>query len=321
MRACRFNFAAELAELVDALDSDSSVCLKHSGSSPEFRMIRQQKYYFEPCCSSIVGMENNILTSIQNPLIKQVRKLHRSKERQKQNLLLIEGSNLIEAACQADYKLDIIFYTEGWQKNHQLLWDIIGEKQLSTQLVSPEVLNAIATTVSPDGVVAIAARPIVPLEAPTLNRIGIALDRLQDPGNLGTIIRTAVATRVDGLWLSDGSVDFYSPKVLRGSVGQWFRLPVVTHQDLSQVVKQQQQQGVQVIATTSQASKTYWEVDFSRPSLILLGNEGAGLSSELIDLADVQIKIPLANQVESLNVAIASALILYEAQRQLGSNE
>jgi RNA methyltransferase, TrmH family len=311
---------AELAELVDALDSDSSVCLKHSGSSPEFRIAWQQKYYFEPCCSSIVDKENKILTSIQNPLVKQVRKLHRSQERQKQSLLLIEGTNLIEAACQADYKLDLIFYTERWQQNHQPLCRIIAEREVRAEFVSPEVLKAIATTVNPDGVVAIAPRPNAE-PVPTLKGVGIALERLQDPGNLGTIIRTAAAAGVDGLWLSPESVDFYSPKVLRASVGEWFGLPVVTNQDLPQLVEQQQQLGVQIIATTSKAAKTYWDADFTRPSLILLGNEGAGLSSELIDLADVQIKIPLSNQVESLNVAIASALLLYEAQRQLAMNK
>jgi RNA methyltransferase, TrmH family len=262
---------------------------------------------------------NNILTSTQNPLVKQVRKLHRSKEREKQNLLLIEGTNLIEAACHADYKLDIIFYTERWQQNHQPLCRIIAEQEVRVEFVSPEILKAIATTVNPDGVVAIARRPIAEA-TPTLKGVGLALERLQDPGNLGTIIRTAAATGADGLWLSADSVDFYSPKVLRASVGQWFRLPVVTNQNLFQLVEQQQQQGVQIIATTSKATKTYWEVDLTCPSLILLGNEGAGLSSELIDLADVQIKIPLANQVESLNVAVASGLLLYEAQRQLAMN-
>lgn len=253
-------------------------------------------------------------------MIKQVRKLHRSKERQKQNLLLIEGTNLVEAACQADYKLDIIFYTERWQQNHQPLCRIIVEHGVRTELVSPEVLNAIATTINPDGVVAIAPYPSTSPETATITGIGLAVEKLQDPGNLGTIIRTAVATRVEALWLSSESVDFYSPKVLRASVGQCFRLPVATNQDLSQLIKQQQQQGVQIIATTSKATKTYWDVDFTRPSLILLGNEGAGLSPELIDLADVELKIPLANQVESLNVAVASALLLYEAQRQLALN-
>ncbi|MEM6611576.1 MAG: RNA methyltransferase [Cyanobacteria bacterium P01_C01_bin.72] len=261
-------------------------------------------------------MENKILTSIKNPLIKQVRKLQRPKERQKQNMLLIEGNNLIEAAFQADYKLDIIFYTEFWQLNHPLLCQTIEEKEIRAQLVSQEVLKAIATTINPDGIVAIAPRPSMIKEIPVIQEIGIALERLQDPGNLGTIIRTSAATKADGLWLSPDSVDYYSPKVLRASAGQWFKLPVATNQDLSDLVQQQCQAGVQIIATTAKATQTYWEVDWTRPSLILLGNEGAGLSSELIDLADLEIKIPLANQVESLNVAIASALLLYEAQRQ-----
>jgi RNA methyltransferase, TrmH family len=236
-------------------------------------------------------------------------------------LLLIEGNNLVEAACQADYKLDIIFYTEGWQQNHQPLCRIIADRGIRVELVSSEVLKAIATTVNPDGIVAIAPYPNIPPQSTIIKGLGIALERLQDPGNLGTIIRTAAATSVESLWLSPQSVDFYSPKVLRASAGEWFRLPVVINQNLPQLVKEQRQQGVQIIATTSKATKTYWEVDFTRPSLILLGNEGTGLSPELIALADFQLKIPLANQVESLNVAVATALILYEAQRQVASSK
>ena len=265
-------------------------------------------------------MENRILTSIKNPLVKQARKLQRAKERQKQNLLLIEGTNLIEAACQADYKLDIIFYTERWYEQHPHLCETIAKQEIKTELVSPEVLSAIATTMNPDGVVAIAPRLTASKSAPTLQRLGLAIEKLQDPGNLGTIIRTAAATEVDGIWLSENSVDYYSPKVLRASVGEWFKVPVTRNRDLSELVRQQQQQGVQIIATSSHASNTYWDVDFTRPTLILLGNEGAGLSSALLAAADLQIEIPLANQVESLNVAIASALLLYEAQRQLAVN-
>lgn len=262
-------------------------------------------------------MENIILTSIQNPLVKQARKLHRAKERQKQNLLLLEGTNLVEAACQVDYKLEIIFHTDRWYENHQPLCLTIANKGFELQPVSSEVLKAIATTVNPDGVVAIAPRR--PQQEPkvTQTKLGIALERLQDPGNLGTIIRSAVATRVDSLWLSHDSVDIHNPKVLRASVGEWFGLPIATNQNLMKVVQQHQERGIRVIATTSNADLDYWDADFSHPSLIVLGNEGAGLSKELISLADERVKIPLANGVESLNVAIATALLLYEAQRQV----
>ena len=199
-------------------------------------------------------MENIILTSIKNPLIKEVRKLHRTKERQKQNLVSIEGTNLIEAACQADYKLDLVFYTPRWQDKYQLLCREIARKGFPVQLVSAEVLKAIATTVNPDGVVAIAPRYSL-LEPLARTKLGIALERLQDPGNLGTIIRTAAATGVDGLWLSADSVDLYSPKVLRASAGEWFRVPVAADRDLLDLARQQRLQGIQVIATTAKASK------------------------------------------------------------------
>lgn len=256
---------------------------------------------------------------MQNPLIKQVRKLHRAKERQKQNLLLLEGTNLISAAFQVDYKLDIIFHTERWYENHQSLWSKLSARGCQLELVSVAVLTAIATTVNPDGVVAIAPRLTAQEPHIAQTKLGIALERLQDPGNLGTIIRSAVAVGVDSLWLSEDSVDIYHPKVLRASVGEWFRLPMATEPNLSELLKQHHRQGIQIVATTAQATKSYWEIDFTRPSLIVLGNEGAGLSSELIELADEQVQIPLANEVESLNVAIATALLLYEAKRQLTS--
>ncbi len=261
-------------------------------------------------------METKIITSTKNPLIKQIRKLHRHKERQKQNLLLLEGTNLIDAACKVDYELDIIFCTDRWRESHQPLCLTFANRGSRIVLVSPEVLSAVATTVNPDGVVATAPRRVNATPKISSTNLGLALERLQDPGNLGTIIRTAVATGVDSLWLSKESVDLDNPKVLRASVGEWFRLSIATQQDLSTVVQQHQQQGVQVIATISEAAKNYWELDFNRPSLILLGNEGAGLSTDLIDLADEKVKIPLSNGVESLNVAIATALLLYEAKRQ-----
>ena len=116
---------------------------------------------------------------------------------------------------------------------------------------------------------------------------------MQDPGNLGTIIRTSVATGIDGLWLSQDSVALDNPKVLRSSAGEWFRLKMGVTDNLTQVVSNYRQQGVQVIATLPQATKTYWQIDFTLPTLILLGNEGAGLSPELIALATERVQIPL----------------------------
>jgi TrmH family RNA methyltransferase len=111
-------------------------------------------------------------------------------------------------------------------------------------------------------------------------------------------------------------VDLDNPKVLRASAGQWFRLNMAVSADLKATVQQSQQAGMQVVATLPHADLTYWQVDWCKPSLILLGNEGAGLSADLAALADIQVKIPLNPGVESLNVGITAALMLYEAQRQ-----
>lgn len=262
-----------------------------------------------------------MITSLQNSLVKQMRKLHQAKGRREQNLFLLEGTNLVEAACRSNCQLVAVCSTPAWQERYPQLWQQANQTAQRVELVSTEVLSAIATTVNPDGVVATALQTDRKLAIGDNFKLGLVLERLQDPGNLGTIVRTAVATNVDGLWLSKDSVDLYQPKFLRASAGEWFRMPMAVSEDLKALVGDFQTRGVQIVATLPLASKTYWEVDFTRPTLILLGNEGAGLSDELSSLAEERVKIPLSGGVESLNVAIAAALLLYEARRQIISNK
>lgn len=256
-----------------------------------------------------------MLTSLQNPLVKQLRKLHQARQRQEQGAFLLEGTHLLEEACATDFPLEVVCCTPDWRDRHPTLWLQLTQQAHRVELVSAGVIEAIATTTSPDGVVATARREVTR----SLNHaasLGIALETLQDPGNLGTIIRTAAAAGVEALWLSADSVDLDHPKVLRATAGQWFRLPMSITDDLYAEVNRCKQQSIQVVATLPQASLTYWQANFTRPTLMLLGNEGGGLSEKLAATADVQVSIPLAAGVESLNVAIAAALMLYEAKRQ-----
>lgn len=270
-----------------------------------------------------------MLTSRQNPLVKQVRRLQQTQQRQAEGLLLLEGTHLLEEACCSGYELSLVCYTAAWQARYPALFEQVLRSPAHLQEVSPEVLAAMATTQTPDGVLAIAPR--VPPQVParlskaavqiegvtgTQPLLALGLDRLQDPGNLGTIIRTAAAAGATGLWLSRQGVAFDHPKVLRASAGQWFRLPMAIDVDLQVLTGQAQAAGVQVVATRSEASCSYWDVDWTQPTLILLGQEGGGLAPELEAQADVGVQIPVFGLVESLNVAIAAALILYEAQRQ-----
>ena len=266
----------------------------------------------------------SIITSLKNPLVKELRKLHRARNRHQQGLLLLEGTNLVEAALQANVVLENVCFTQEWQGRYPKLWQAALDCAQRTEIVDQRVINAIATTVNSDGVIATAQRDFV-CDSTTSNQtgigLGLAIERLQDPGNLGTIIRTATAVGVEGLWLSGNSVDWDHPKVLRASAGEWFKIPKAVSDDLVDLVTTMQSQGIQVVATLPQAELTYWDVDLTKPSLILLGNEGAGLSQDLADLADKKVKIPVQPGVESLNVAIAAAVILYEARRQKSFSE
>ena len=255
-----------------------------------------------------------MLTSIQNPLVKEIRKLHSSKGRREQQLFLLEGTHLLEEASVAKYPLETVCATPEWVEQHDRLWEQIGSLADRTELVSEKVLESIATTVQPDGIIATAPRIATP---PTeISTLGIALETIQDPGNLGAIVRTAAAANADGLLVSADSADLDHPKLLRASAGAWFKLPMAVTPDLTAEVSRYKNRGMQILATVADASLTYWEVDLRVPTLIVLGNEGSGLSEELRSLADRQIQIPLSRSVESLNVSIAAALILYEAQRQ-----
>ncbi len=256
-----------------------------------------------------------MLTSLQNPLVKQIRKLHTAKERREQQTFLLEGTHLITEACAVDYPLAVVCCTPEWQAANPLLWSSACSRSDRTEIVSTEVLKAITTTVQPDGIVATARRHSKASQIPHHGLV-LAVETVQDPGNLGTMIRAAAAAEAAGLWVSSDSVDLDHPKVLRASAGQWFRLPMAVSPDLTTTVRESQQAGMQVVATLPSATETYWEVDWCQPTLILLGNEGAGLSPTLAIMADKQVKIPLNPDVESLNVAIAAALMLYEAQRQ-----
>lgn len=259
--------------------------------------------------------QGNMLTSLQNPLVKQIRKLHQTKGRRAQGQFLLEGTHLVQEAWLAQYPLAIVCVTPAWQERYPELLQALEGYADRVEGVSPEVLAAIATTVHPDGVVAIAPRlaATVPTTPVTL---GIAAETLQDPGNLGTLIRSATAVGADGLWLSADSVDPEHPKVLRASAGQWFRLPMAVSPDLIDQAGQWRQSGLQVLGTSAQGAVDYWAVDLTRPTVILLGNEGAGLSPALQAQVSQLVKIPVSPAVESLNVAISGTLLLYEALRQ-----
>jgi TrmH family RNA methyltransferase len=259
-----------------------------------------------------------LLTSTRNPLVKQLRSLGESaKNRKEQGLFLVEGTHALTEAIATAYALSIVCCTEKWMAANPSLYQQIEasvDEIERIEIVSEEVLQAIATTKNPDGVIAAAFLPS--REVAAINTLGLALETIQDPGNIGAMIRSAVAVGIDGMLVSSDSVDLTNPKIIRATAGQWFRCPMQTSAHIAGDIRNLQAKGVKAIATLANAKQTYWDYDFTQPTLILLGNEGNGLSQELIELADEAVAIPQSDRVESLNVAICASLLLYEAKRQ-----
>ena len=265
-----------------------------------------------------------LITSRRNPLVARLRALHQPRGRREQDRLLLEGTHLLQEVLRLGLTPDLLLATPGWLERHPALLAACPAAMRRVTVAEP-VLEAVATTDHPDGVVLTLPPP--PLPAPGRARFVLVLDRLQDPGNLGTLLRTALAAGIEEVWLAGGA-DPFQPKVLRASAGAALALPCRRHPDRDALVEgltQAREAGLQLVATVvpDQAGHgevlPYWELDWCRPTALLLGNEGAGLDPALQALASERVTIPHDRRVESLNVAVAAAPLLLERWRQRAS--
>ena len=271
-------------------------------------------------CAAFRASEPVLITSRRNPLVRQLRGLHSASGRREQNLLLLEGTHLAQEVVRLALQPRQLIATERWRLAHApLLAELqgLGGSALQHVVASEDVLAAMATTEHPDGVV-LTLEPPHP-QAPGSVRFGLVLDGIQDPGNLGTLLRTALAAGIEQVWLASGA-DPWQPKVLRASAGAALALSCRRGErsDVLGWVHQARDQGLQVLATRPPAGggQPYWERNWRLPTLLLLGAEGPGLSAELEQLATARVCIPHSDAVESLNVAVAAAPLLLERQRQ-----
>ena len=258
-----------------------------------------------------------LITSRRNPLVGRLRSLQQPRGRREQGLLLLEGTHQLQELLRLGLVPEQLLATPAWIERHSHL---LAAAPLPLQPVGEEVLSAIATTDHPDGVVATLSHQALP-EAKGVGRFVLALDQLQDPGNLGTLLRTALAAGVDEVWLAGGA-DPLQPKVLRASAGAALALPLLREADRSGLLPLLERAcaaGHQLVASlVDAAASPYWQIDWMRPTVLLLGNEGAGLHPELAALATERVTIPHSPAVESLNVAVAAAPLLLERWRQQG---
>lgn len=256
-----------------------------------------------------------MITSVSNVQIKQIMALlKKSKERKEQKVFVVEGKKMFDEICREKSRVVKVFFSDSYVKEQFANQPM---PELPYEIVADSVFDAMAETVTPQGVLAIVRMPEYSLErmveaAGTL----LLLENLRDPGNLGTIIRTAEAAGVSGIILSKESVDIYNPKVIRSTMGAVYRVPFIYAEDFLGLLEQLRQQKVRLLAAHLQGKKSFVQADYSGKVGILVGNEANGLSEAAAGLADEKVIIPMAGNVESLNAAVAAALLMYEAFRK-----
>ena len=260
------------------------------------------------------------IQSTQNNRIKNVQKLFtKSRERKEQNLFVIEGARELRLALAGSYTVDTVFICPE-------LFSETNFPEIRTELyasnlfeVSPAVFEKIAYREHSDGILAL-ARP----QSHTLNDFNlsdnpfiIVLEAVEKPGNLGAVLRTADAAKVDAVIVCDPLADIYNPNVIRSSVGCVFTVPlaVSTHADTFSFLKENR---IRIFAAELQASQGYQNTDFTQACALIMGTEASGLTRFWIDRADARIKIPMRGKIDSLNVSVSTAILTFEAMRQRG---
>lgn len=254
-----------------------------------------------------------MITSTSNEQVKNIIQLkEKAKVRRQNKLFVVEGIKMFREIPKD--KLVSVFVSEKFEKeNEELL------SHTDYILLSDIVFKKISDTVTPQGILAVVKQNEFTVEDIIERRDKersciVVLDRLQDPGNLGTIVRTGEGAGITGIVMSNDSVDLYNPKVIRSTMGSVFRVPVAVVPDLQDAIKKMKQNGIETYAAHLNGME-YQKGAFGKDIALLIGNEAKGLSDEVSVMADKLIKIPMEGKVESLNAAVATAILMYEARR------
>ncbi len=268
----------------------------------------------------IVGSE---ITSIRSPRVKAARQLARRSARQRTRLFLAEGPQAVrEALARPGPAVTEVFVTvAGWSRYGEIAADAAA-RGVPVHAVSGEVMAELAQTVTPQGLLGVCRFVDVPLDQLTsagTPRLLVLLANVRDPGNAGTVLRTADAAGADGVVFTGASVDPYNGKCVRASAGSLFHLPVVAAAPLGGAAATLRQAGLQILAADGRARRELGDLDAAgrlcQPTAWLFGNEAWGLPAELLSLADEAVAVPIYGQAESLNLSAAAAVCLYASAR------
>lgn len=252
-----------------------------------------------------------MLTSVQNPRVKRVRRLHEAKGRREEGAFLVEGTRLVEVLRARAWGVREVYVLE------ERLALVPEEWQDRVTVVAPHVFGVMSALEHPEGLLAVVELPRAePLPRVEPDAVWLALDGLQDPGNVGALLRTADAAGVTTVVLGPGCADPFQPKVVRASMGSVFHVRMVRVPDMLACCAATRAAGMRWVATTLERAQPLWDADLDGPVCWWIGREGTGLSAEALEAADLRVHIPMTGRAESLNAAAAAAVCLFETTRR-----
>ncbi|MBE5884655.1 MAG: RNA methyltransferase [Lachnospiraceae bacterium] len=263
-----------------------------------------------------------MITSSANARVKQIIQWQsKAKERRKAKVFLAEGIKMFEEAPE-ERILEVYLSQEmeakikgTFNEGHEIKEKL---KRTGYEVVASELFVKMSDTQTPQGILTVLKQPEYELEEMLSceNPLLVVLENLQDPGNLGTILRTGEGAGITGVIMSNNTVDIFNPKTIRATMGSIYRVPFLYVEDLKATLQKLQEHGIHTYAAHLEGEQYYDGVSFCEPTAFIIGNEGNGLTRDIADKADSYLKIPMEGQVESLNAAVATALLMYEAHRQ-----
>lgn len=256
------------------------------------------------------------ITSKDNELIKHIRKLKDKKYRDESNEYVVEGVKLVEEAVKENTKIKQIIVCEDTTRTYEIPTHIMLEiARYECISVSNKIFNIITQVTNPQGIMAIIEKNAQDAQIDYSQDIIVVLDDVQDPGNLGTILRTVDSIGLNQIIVSKGTADAFNSKVVRSTMGAIFRIKIIEVENLAQAIKEMRKHHFKLMVTSLQTKNSIYDIDFNK-KIIVIGNEANGVSKEIQDMADEKAKIPMLGRTESLNASVAAGVVMYEYVRQ-----
>jgi TrmH family RNA methyltransferase len=266
-----------------------------------------------------------MITSLSNPRVKYVKSLGNRKKRISEKKFVIEGIHLVSEALKVSgerglFKIDFALFFKKIKssKEGKRLLESLTSNGVETIEVPEKIMGDVSEVETPQGILAVVKLPDFDLAELVYSENPLALIcvGIQDPGNLGALIRTADAVGCSGVVVSKGCADVYSGKVVRSTMGSIFHLPIVYVEDVKQALAKLEKMNFKLVAAALDGGSDFWSGDYRGLTAFVLGNEGSGLPKQVVDQCGEKVKIPMPGKAESLNVAMSGSILLYEALRQ-----